>query len=106
MTLVRYRATKEFEKYDDAMTPESTIKQWAYYMIGHYCRLEENDCTLWGIQRFYSLDTHYNQRAIRDNPERSKTVEVYRFISSGLDLLIQEMLSQHLLEIEQGSASL
>lgn len=97
MALVLYSATTEFEQFVDGMTPESTTKQWAYWLIGHFCNHKENDRTLYGIQRFFSLDTHYNQRAIRDNPDRRKTAEVYRFISMALDLLVQEMIGSSLL---------
>ncbi len=100
MGTTRYQATVEFACFEDTICPESSVKQWAFYLIGNYCHLAQNDRTLTGLERYFSLDTHYNQRAVRDNPERKKTAEVYRFISTGLDLLVQEMLQQGLLSPE------
>ena len=86
-----YRATEQFTLWRDSMTPESMMREWAYYLIGCYCDVPANRRCFEDLARYFSLETPYNQRAIRDNPERTKTAAVYRFISASLDLLLREM---------------
>ena len=94
-----YRSTGELCGFNDAMTPESGVKDWAFFLIGAYCVRDENDRTLSGIERFFSLDTPYNQATVRDNEARQKTAVVYRFISAGKDLLLNEMIERGLLRL-------
>lgn len=95
--MTSHSATEAFHYFSDAMTPESTVKQWAFYLLGYYCAQSRNDRTLAGIERFFCLDTPYNRAPLRDNPEREKTCAVYRFISAGTDLLVSEMVALQLL---------
>lgn len=105
-SVMLYSASEAFHCFADSMSPESTVKQWAFYLLGHYCAQPRNDRTLAGIERFFCLDTHYNRAPLRDNPAREKTCAVYRFISSGTDLLLSEMVALQLLLCERCSALL
>lgn len=97
--MARYVATGELARYSDAMTPESSVKEWGLYLMAHYFDVAGNQLTLEGARRFFCLETHYNH-VVRDNPARQKTATVYRFISGGFDLLMQELCQLGLIAIQ------
>jgi len=77
-----------FLQFTDAITVDSAVKDWAYYLLGAYCvaphRLAE-------VERYFNLDTHYNQVDIRDDPTKEKTRVIYQFITNGTEALLAEM---------------